>query len=102
MDASGQISEQDNELVEPDGGAVADHAVASVRERRRAGRPSTRQVPSPGSASENESEQPHDEKPLVPAQWPVLALVTAGAALVCGAIGHVLPTIPVLVSSAAM
>ena len=98
MDASGQISEQDNELVEPDGGAVADHAVASVRERRRAGRPSTRQVPSPGSASENESEQPHDEKPLVPAQWPVLALVTAGAALVCGAIGHVLPTIPVLVS----
>ena len=98
MDASGQISEQGSEVAELDDGATVGEPIAAAPERRRIGRPSIRQAASPTPSPDEQSAQTSENAPLVPTQWPVLALVTVGAALVCGAIGHVLPTIPSLVS----
>ena len=91
MYAGAQDLEQGQDSVQNPQAAIPEEASALEKERRRAGKPSLRQSVNAQAVVDDDVE---DDTPLVPAQWPIIAAVTVVSLLVCGAIGHVVPTIP--------
>tara|TARA_B100000678_G_scaffold134529_1_gene112404 strand:- start:128 stop:2845 length:2718 start_codon:yes stop_codon:yes gene_type:complete len=98
MDAVGQDLMQGQDVVEDPEAAVPDGTHTRVAERRRVGQPSVRQSAQIEPAVADDTAEADDDSPFVPAQWPAIGAATLTSALVCGALGHVLPTIAAIVS----
>ena len=92
MDACGQTTEQ--ETVE----AAPDVVRAPDGERRRIAKPSKRRTVSAEPQANSTPDSPDPDEAVLPPQWPILAVVTGAAAIVCGAIGGTLPSIPAVIA----